>query len=87
MNVLLGDVHLSELKRFDKPCTRVGRELTNNRSSVNDTSHSSIHLITLAYLYSVYIDIIFSLITFKDNPRQQFRHGSDPKSVARPNCK
>ena len=28
MGLLLGDVHLSELERLNKPCASVGRELT-----------------------------------------------------------
>ena len=42
MGLLLGDVHLSELERLDKPCATVGRELAIIRFAVNDTSHSAI---------------------------------------------
>ena len=42
MGLLLGDVHLSELERLDKPCATVGRELVIIRFAVNDTSHSAI---------------------------------------------
>ena len=42
MGLLLGDVHLSELERLDKPCLTVGRELVIIRFTVNDTRHSAI---------------------------------------------
>ena len=42
MGLLLGDDHLSELERLDKPCATVGRELAIIRFAVNDTSHSAI---------------------------------------------
>ena len=40
MDVLLGDVHPSELERFDKPCARARFELATIRSSVDNSDHS-----------------------------------------------
>ena len=42
MGLLLGDVHLSELERLDKPCATVGRKLAIIRFAINDTRHSAI---------------------------------------------
>ena len=42
MGLLLGDVHLSELERLDKPCATVVCELAIIRFTVNDISHSAI---------------------------------------------
>ena len=42
MGLFLGDVHLSELKRVDKPCAIVKLERLTIRSSVKDAAHSVI---------------------------------------------
>ena len=48
MGLLLGDVYPSELERFDKPSATVRREFTIIKSSVNDTSPSTLSTICIS---------------------------------------
>ena len=50
--LLLGDFHLSELERLDKPRAKVGRELTPFKTLVDDETHLAISSLSS-------VDVIF----------------------------